>query len=106
MSYQKEWLLLEANDEIDEVEHRNPSEEYQFYHAVASGNVDYVRRNCESGRFSQEDGVGQAVVSRSRTQPEISPCHNYRYDYPIVCSKWYGVGAGFSPQRFLYSKAG
>ena len=59
MSYQKEWLLLEANDEIDEMEHRNPSEEYQFYHAVASGNVDYVRRNCESGRFSQEDGVGQ-----------------------------------------------
>ena len=59
MSYQKEWLLLEANDEIDEMEHRNPSEEYQFYHAVASGNVDYVRRNCESGRFSQEEGVGQ-----------------------------------------------
>ena len=50
MSYQKEWLLLEANDEVDEIEHRDPSEEYQFYRAVAGGDVDYVRRNCEQGR--------------------------------------------------------
>lgn len=28
MSYQNEWLLLEAEDEIDEVEHRPPTEEY------------------------------------------------------------------------------
>ena len=35
MSYQKEWLLLEANDEADEMEHRDPGEEFQFYSAVA-----------------------------------------------------------------------
>ena len=53
MSYQKEWLLLEANDEVDEIEHRDPSEEYQFYRAVADGDVDYVRHNCELGRFRE-----------------------------------------------------
>lgn len=31
MSYRNEWLLLEAEDEIDEVEHRAPTEEYLFY---------------------------------------------------------------------------
>ena len=53
MSYQKEWLLLEANDEVDEIEHRDPSEEYRFYRAVADGDVNAVRHNCELGRFRE-----------------------------------------------------
>ena len=47
MSYQDEWLLYEAGDEIDEVEHRPPTEEFLFYQAVATGNVEAVRKNCE-----------------------------------------------------------
>ena len=34
MGYQDEWLLLEAEDDIDEVEHRQPTEEFLFYQAV------------------------------------------------------------------------
>lgn len=28
MSYKDEWLVIEANDDIDEMEHREPSEEF------------------------------------------------------------------------------
>ena len=40
MSYKDEWLVIEANDDIDEMEHREPSEEFLFYRAVANGDVD------------------------------------------------------------------
>ena len=63
MSYQDEWLLYEAGDEIDEVEHRPPTEEFLFYQAVATGNVEAVRKNCEQGRFVESEGVG--VLSRN-----------------------------------------
>ena len=43
MSYKDEWLVIEANDDIDETEHREPSEELLFYRAVANGEVDAVR---------------------------------------------------------------
>ena len=75
MSYQKEWLLLEANDEVDEIEHRDPSEEYRFYRAVADGDVDYVRHNCELGRFREGEGVGQ--LSRD-------PVLNLKYHFVIT----------------------
>ena len=39
MSYGNEWLLFESGDDIDEMEHRQPSEEFLFYHAVAGGDV-------------------------------------------------------------------
>ena len=51
MAYQNEWLLLEAEDYMDEVEHREMNEEFQFYHAVSHGNIDEVRKNCEQGMF-------------------------------------------------------
>ena len=63
MSYQDEWLLYEAGDEIDEVEHRPPTEEFLFYQAVATGNVEAVRKNCGQGRFVESEGVG--VLSRN-----------------------------------------
>lgn len=57
MSYKDEWLVIEANDDIDEMEHREPSEEFLFYRAVANGDVDAVRKNCEQGRFMDTEGV-------------------------------------------------
>ena len=51
MSYQEEWLLFEAGDDIDELEHRQPDEEFLFYKAVANGDVEAVKKNCEQGRF-------------------------------------------------------
>ena len=75
MRYQDEWLLLEAGDDIDEIEHRPPSEEFLFYWAVANGDVDAVRKNCEMGRFVQSDGVG--VLSRN-------PVTNLKYHFVIT----------------------
>lgn len=56
MGYQDEWFLIEAEDEIDEIEHRQPTEEFLFYQAVTSGDIDAVRKNCEQGRFADSEG--------------------------------------------------
>ena len=75
MSYQNEWLLLEAEDEIDEVEHRPPTEEYLFYRNVTNGDVDAIKKNCEQQRFLDSDGVG--VLSRN-------PITNLKYHFVIT----------------------
>lgn len=75
MDYQREWRGFENNDEIDEMEHREPSEEFLFYRAVANGDVDTVRTNCEKGRFVESDGVG--VLSRN-------PVTNLKYHFVIT----------------------
>ena len=63
MRYQDEWLLLEAEDDIDEMEHRQPTEEFLFYQAVTSGDIESVKKNCEQERFLDSEGVG--VLSRN-----------------------------------------
>lgn len=75
MSYKDEWLVIEANDDIDEMEHRKPSEEFLFYRAVANGDVDAVRKNCEQGRFMDTEGVG--VLSRD-------PITNLKYHFVVT----------------------
>ena len=75
MSYKNEWFLLEANDEIDEIEHREPAEEFLFYRAVSTGDIETVRKNCEQGRFMEGKGVG--VLSRD-------PVVNLKYHFVIT----------------------
>ena len=75
MSYKNEWFLLEADDNIDEIEHREPTEEFLFYRAVATGDIDTVRKNCEAGRFVEGEGVG--VLSRN-------PVVNLKYHFVIT----------------------
>ena len=75
MAYKDEWLLLEADDDIDEMEHREPTEEFLFYRAVASGDVEQVKKNCDQGRFMEEEGVG--VLSRD-------PVTNLKYHFVIT----------------------
>lgn len=75
MSYKDEWVLIEANDEIDEIEHREPSEEFLFYRAVASGDVDKVKMNCEQKRFIDSKGVG--ILSKD-------PVTNLKYHFVIT----------------------
>lgn len=75
MNYQDEWLRFEASDDIDEMEHRPPTEEFLFYKAVSSGDVDAVRENCEQGRFIESEGVG--VLSRN-------PVTNLKYHFVIT----------------------
>lgn len=75
MSYQDEWLLLEAEDDIDEIEHRQPTEEFLFYQAVTEGNIEAVRANCDQERFLDSEGVG--VLSRN-------PITNLKYHFVIT----------------------
>ena len=75
MSYKDEWLVIEANDDIDETEHREPSEEFLFYRAVANGEVDAVRKNCDQDRFMDTDGVG--VLSQD-------PVTHFRYHFVLT----------------------
>ena len=82
MGYQDEWNLLEAEDEIDEMEHRQPTEEFLFYQAVSSGDVEAVKNNCEMGRFLDSD------------------------DYLFMQTKRDGAGAGVPDERLLYSASG
>lgn len=75
MRYQNEWLLFEAGDEIDEIEHRQPTEEFLFYQAVATGDIESVKKNCDQGRFVQTDGVG--ILSKN-------PVTNLKYHFVIT----------------------
>lgn len=75
MGYQNEWLLFEAGDEIDELEHRQPTEEFLFYQAVTNGDVAAVRKNCELERFTDSEGVG--VLSKN-------PVTNLKYHFVIT----------------------
>ena len=70
MDYKDEWLLLEADDDIDEMEHREP---------------------CRRGRRRR-------FIQRSCDKSEISLCDHNGYDHPSVQTKWYGAGAGFPAQ--------
>ena len=75
MKYQNEWLQFESGDQADEMEHRQLAEEFSFYQAVANGNLDLVRENCEMGRFVESEGVG--VLSRN-------PVTNLKYHFVIT----------------------
>ena len=75
MNYQNEWLLYETGDDIDEIEHRAATEELLFYQAVANGNVEAVKKNCEQERFVEQEGVG--VLSRN-------PVTNLKYHFVIT----------------------
>lgn len=75
MGYQNDWRLLELDDMVDEMEHRQPTEEFLFYEAVVSGDVEAVRKNCEQERFLDNEGVG--VLSKD-------PITNLKYHFVIT----------------------
>ena len=77
MRYHDEWLKLEAEDKLDEFYHRHPESEYLFYRAVANGNVEAVRENCENGKFLELDGVG--ILSKD-------PVTNLKYHFVVTAA--------------------
>lgn len=77
MQYQDEWLKKEAADELDELYHRSPEAEYLFYRAVATGDVESVRENCQLGKFLELDGVG--ILSRN-------PVTNLKYHFVVTAA--------------------
>ena len=57
--------------------HRSITEEYQFYHAVREGNLEYVRKNIESHSFENPDGMG--ILSKD-------PLQNLKYHFCITAA--------------------
>lgn len=47
---------VEASEE--EKYHRPLSDEQLFFHAVSSGDIDFVRENCKQQKFAETEGVG------------------------------------------------
>ena len=77
MQYRDEWLKTEAADEMDEFYHRSLETEYQFYRAVAAGDVETVRKDCWLGSRREEAGVG--VLSRD-------PLTNLKYHLVVTAA--------------------
>jgi len=59
MGLLQEWYLHEAQNSENDLCHRPQNEEMSFYHAVSSGNIEYVRENCRQQRFAAVEGVGK-----------------------------------------------
>lgn len=75
MGLVQEWYKQETKDSEEERTHRPPNEEFSFYQAVCTGDIDAVRQNCEQKRFTASDGVG--TLSRN-------PVINLKYHFVIT----------------------
>lgn len=75
MHQREKWKLFDINDDLDELMHRPLSEEYLFYQAVSTGDIEVVRGNCEQERFMENEGVGR--LSRN-------PVTNMKYHFVIT----------------------
>lgn len=58
MNLRKEWYEQELQQNEEAVAHRPLEEEYSFYHAVSSGDMDFVQENCKQDTFTNPDGMG------------------------------------------------
>lgn len=77
MDITTEWLEKEINDTEEEILHRPTNEEFAFYNAVSSGDIEAVRKNCAEGRFTDMDGVG--ILS-------CDPLTNLKYHFVITAA--------------------
>lgn len=77
MDLNHEWYKQEANGNEDDLLHRPVNEEYAFYDAVRRGDIDAVRQNCESGRFTDLKGIG--ILSKDMLT-------NMKYHFVITTS--------------------
>lgn len=75
MSLQKEWNLQELIESELSTIHRPLEEEYSFYQAVKSGDIDYVHTNCQQGAFTNSEGMG--ILSKN-------PLTNIKYHFVIT----------------------
>lgn len=75
MSLLQDWHVQEARDSEEEIIHRPVNEENLFFHAVSSGDIDFVSENCKKQRFTESEGVG--ILSRD-------PVTNLKYHFVIT----------------------
>lgn len=58
MNLRKEWYEQELLKNEEAIAHRPLEEEYSFYHAVSSGDMDFVQENCKQDTFTKLEGMG------------------------------------------------
>ena len=75
MNLQKEWNQQELRNVEESLAHRPLEEEYTFYNAVSSGDINYVQENCLKNVFSNPDGMGLLSTN---------PLTNIRYHFVIT----------------------
>ena len=52
MNLRNEWFQSELQKSEESVSHRPLEEEYSFYQAVTSGDIDRVQKNCRENIFT------------------------------------------------------
>lgn len=58
MNLRKEWYEQELQKNEEAIVHRPLEEEYSFYRAVSSGDMEFVQENCRQDTFTNPDGMG------------------------------------------------
>ncbi len=58
MNIRNEWFQEELKKSEESIPHRPLEEEYSFYQAVSSGDLDYVEKNCKENTFTKPEGMG------------------------------------------------
>lgn len=58
MNLRNEWFQTELQKSEESLSHRPLEEEYSFYQAVSSGDMDYVQKNCQDNIFTNSEGMG------------------------------------------------
>ena len=58
MDLRNEWFQEELHKSEESRPHRPLEEEYSFYQAVCSGDIDFVKKNCQENTFTNPEGMG------------------------------------------------
>ncbi len=58
MNLRKEWYEQELKKSEEALIHRPLEEEYSFYQAVSSGDMNFVQENCNHNTFTNPEGMG------------------------------------------------
>lgn len=77
MSLRTEWFQEELQKSEESLSHRPLEEEYSFYQAVCSGDLDYVQKNCQENTFTNPEGMG--ILS-------TNPLTNIKYHFVVTVS--------------------
>ena len=75
MNITKEWYRSEFLQHELLEPHRAIEHEFTFYDAIAAGNLDYVKENCQNNTFTAPDGMGK--LSENKLQ-------NIRYHFVVT----------------------
>lgn len=75
MNLRNEWFQEELKRSEESIPHRPLEEEYSFYQAVSSGDIDFVEKNCKENTFTKPEGMG--ILS-------TNPLTNLKYHFVVT----------------------